>query len=314
VIEARVVRPLGLSLTEAAWGIHRVVNENMAAAARIHGIEHGRDLRQQLLLAFGGAGPVHAWQVGRILKVPRVLVPLGAGAISAWSLLVAPLAFDFVRTAPQRLDEADWSGITRLFTEMEAEGREILRAAGAADHHMTLRRSAEMRYVGQGHEVVVEVPADALGPPCLDTLTRGFEAAYRALYSRTPRGVSPEALNWRLVISGPTPQLSMTGQPPLAGDWGSAAATSGPPQMVESRAERLVQNPGTAGAKNRRPAYFPEAGGYVETPVYNRHALRAGIRLSSPAIIEERESTTVGGPGARISVDPRLNLLAEPAP
>src|SRR5262249_15946502 len=79
-IEEHVARPLGLSLTEAAWGIHRVVNENMAAAARIHGIERGKDLRAYPLFAFGGAGPVHAWAVGRILKVPRVLVPLGAGA------------------------------------------------------------------------------------------------------------------------------------------------------------------------------------------------------------------------------------------
>src|SRR5262249_13070829 len=154
----RVARPLGLSLTEAAWGIHRIVNENMAAAARIHGIERGRDLRQYPLFAFGGAGPVHAWHVGRILKVPRVIVPFGAGAISAWGLLVAPLAFDFVRTAPERLDVADWSAIGRLFAEMETEGHAILRAAGVDDHDVRVRRSAEMRYVGQGHEVDVEVP------------------------------------------------------------------------------------------------------------------------------------------------------------
>src|SRR2546428_142010 len=152
-IEEHVARPLGLSLTEAAWGIHRVVNENMAAAARIHGIERGKDLRTYPLFAFGGAGPVHAWQVGRILRVPRMLVPFGAGAISAWGLLVAPLAFDFVRTAPQQLETADWSRISGLFADMEAEGRAILHAAGVADRDMTLRRTAEMRYVGQGHEV-----------------------------------------------------------------------------------------------------------------------------------------------------------------
>jgi len=288
-IDARVARPLGLSLTEAAWGIHRVVNENMAAAARIHGIERGRDLRQYPLFAFGGAGPVHAWQVGRILRAPRVLVPVGAGAISAWGLLVAPLAFDFVRTAPQRLDAADWSRITDLFAEMEAEGRGILRAAGLADRDVTLSRSAEMRYVGQGHEVEVAVPAGALGPPSLDVLTTNFEAAYRALYSRTPLGVPLEALNWRLVVSGPTPRTSMT----TAGEEGS-------PAVLE--------------IKNTRPAYFPEAGGYVETPVYDRYRLGIGMRFGGPAIIEEHESTTVVGPGARIRVDPWLNLVAEPGP
>src|SRR5262249_56044287 len=91
---------LGLDVLAAARGIHRVDNENMAAAARIHGIERGKDLRQYSLFAFGGAGPVHCWQVARILRVPRVLLPFGAGAMSAYGLLAAPLAFDFVRTHP----------------------------------------------------------------------------------------------------------------------------------------------------------------------------------------------------------------------
>jgi N-methylhydantoinase A len=288
-IEERVARPLGLSLTEAAWGIHRVVNENMAAAARIHGIERGKDLRAYPLFAFGGAGPVHGWQVGRVLKVPRVLVPFGAGAISAWGLLVAPLAFDFVRTAPQRLDAADWNGINLLFGEMEAEGGAILRAAGVSDADLTFRRSAEMRYVGQGHEVEVEVPPGQLGASSLADLTSRFEAAYRALYSRTPMGVPIEALNWRLVVSGPTPETSMS-------------------------ATDADTRPGTEPIKRKRPAYFPEAGGYVETPVYDRYALRSGMRFEGPAIVEERESTTVIGPRARVAVDTRLNLLAEPLP
>src|SRR5512145_982537 len=108
-ITDRVGTPMGTDLARSAWNIHRVVNENMAGAARIHGIERGKDLRAYPLYAFGGAGPVHAWHVGRTLKVPRVLVPFGAGAASALGLLSAPLAFDFVRTAPQRLDGADWS-------------------------------------------------------------------------------------------------------------------------------------------------------------------------------------------------------------
>src|SRR5262249_38969829 len=118
-IEERVAQPLGLSLTDAAWGIHRVVNENMAAAARIHGIERGKDLRAYPLFAFGGAGPVHAWAVGRILKVPRVLVPFGAGGNSAWGLLGAPLACDFVPAASQGLGDGDRSQVKMPLGEME---------------------------------------------------------------------------------------------------------------------------------------------------------------------------------------------------
>jgi N-methylhydantoinase A len=287
-IETRVAQPMGLSVTEAAWGIHRVVNENMAAAARVHGIERGKDLRGYPLFAFGGAGPVHAWQVGRILRVPRVLVPHGAGALSAYGLLAAPLAFDFVRTAPQRLTAADWELINRLFQEMEAEGRRILRGAGVPDAEVTVRRSAEMRYFGQGHEVDVEIPTGILTPASLAPITSSFETAYRLLYSRTPMGVPLEALNWRAVISGPSPDLTITS------GLETGAAT--------------VPTP-----KKHRAAYFPEASGYVETPVYDRYRLDPSARFTGPAIVEERESTTVIGPGALISVDAHRNLVAEPA-
>ncbi len=287
-IEERVARPMGLELTEAAWGIHRVVNENMAGAARVHGIERGKDLRGYPLFAFGGAGPVHAWQVGRILRVPRVLVPFGAGALSAYGLLAAPLAFDFVRTAPQRMAAADWAQINRLFEEMEAEGRRIVRGAGVADRDVTVRRAAEMRYLGQGHEVDVEIPAGPLGPGSLEAITASFETAYRLLYKRTPQGVPLEALNWRAVVSGPRPDLMITG--------GMASGSTAAP-----------------APKKQRAAYFPETRGYVETPVYDRYGLGPGVRLAGPAIVEEREATTVIGPGAVVTVDAHRTLIAEPS-
>ena len=289
-VEENVARPMGLTTTEAAWGIHRVVNENMAAAARVHGIERGKDLRAYPLFAFGGAGPVHAWQVGRILKVPRVLVPFGAGAMSAYGLLAAPLAFDFVRTATQRLDAADWTQINALFGEMEEEGRAVLRRAEVDATDITIRRTAEMRYTGQGHEVEVEVPAGTLSVASLATITANFEAAYRALYSRTPMGVPIEALNFRVVVSGPVPEISVSGP------------KSGAP------AARVPLAP-----KSTRKAYFPEARGYVDTPVYDRYALQPGAAFQGPAIIEERESTTVAGPGAMLRVDDRLTLIMEPS-
>jgi N-methylhydantoinase A len=290
-IADKVAGPMGTDLARSAWNIHLVVNENMAAAARIHGIERGKDLRAYPLFAFGGAGPVHAWQVGRILKVPRVLVPFGAGAASALGLLSAPLAFDFVRTATQRLDQADWRQVNRVFAEMEAEGRAVLRQAGVAEADMRFRRSAEMRYAGQGHEVEGPVPAGTLGPASLGPLTAGFEAAYRALYHRIPLGVAIEALNWRVVVSGPEPEVRVDSAP------------RGPAR----------DRPQAATAKKARLAYFPDAGGYVATPVYDRYGLEPGAVFAGPAIIEERESTTIIGPDARIRVDAIRTLVAEPA-
>jgi N-methylhydantoinase A len=293
-VEKGVARPLGLSLTEAAWGIHRVVNENMAAAARIHGIERGKDLRSYPLFAFGGAGPVHCWQVARILRVPRILVPLGAGATSAFGLLAAPLAFDFVRTARQRLDRADWTLVNRLYEEMEREGRAILAPSGIAGAQVTLRRSAEMRYVGQGHEVEVELPLGRLSGWSLPAITANFESAYRALYHRTPQGVAIEALNWRLQVSGPVPDLRM-----------SAGGSPRRPSRDRAGSES------TGALKGWRPAFFAEAGRFVETPVYDRYELQAGAAIDGPAIVEERESTAVIGPGGRGRVDDHLTLIVD---
>jgi N-methylhydantoinase A len=262
-----------------------VINESMAAAARIHGIERGKDLRSYPLFAFGGAGPVHCWQVARILKVPRILLPFGAGAVSAYGLLAAPLAFDFVRTARQRLDAADWPAITRLFGEMEAEGRDLLARAGVAAGEIRIARIAEMRYVGQGHEVEAAIPPGRLDGDQLDAVTASFEAAYRALYHRLPQGMAIEVLNWRVTVSGPPPAMP---------------APAGSPRRGASGA-----------AKGRRPAYFDEIGDFVETPVYDRYALGPGDGFSGPAIVEERESTAVIGPGGRCRVDEGLALIVE---
>ena len=285
-VSEHVARPLGLDTTAAAWGIHRVVNENMAAAARIHGIERGRDLRAYPLFAFGGAGPVHCWQVARVLKVPRILIPFGAGAMSAWGLLAAPLAFDFVRTLRARLDAADWEALNALFAEMEDEGRELLARAGVARERVSVKRIAEMRYVGQGHEVEAAVPTGRLSAASLPAITASFEAAYRALYHRLPQGVPIEALNWRVTVAAPPPTLAFGG---AAGAAGAAAAA----------------------VKTRRRAWFAESQGWVDTPVYDRYALGPGTTFEGPAIIEERESTAIVGPGARCRVDEGRTVVVE---
>ena len=304
VVGEHVARRLGLDVTGAAWGIHRVVNENMAAAARIHGIERGRDLRQYPLFAFGGAGPVHCWQVAKILKVQRILIPFGAGAMSAYGLLAAPLAFDFVRTGRQRLDRADWPAINRLFAEMEEEGRALLARAGVAPADIHISRIAEMRHAGQGHEVECAMPLGALSTESLPTITASFENAYRALYHRLPHGVPIEALNWRLTVSGPQPStgLSRRSEP--------GRALIRPPSVHASRTAPTTTGSARA-TKGARQAYFAEVGGFVETPVYDRYALHAGAEFAGPAIVEERESTAVVGPGARCRVDDGFGLVVE---
>jgi N-methylhydantoinase A len=283
-VEEKIARPLGLDTVEAAWGVHQVVNENMANAARVHAIERGKDPRAYPLFAFGGAGPVHGYRVARALGVPGLIAPLGAGATSAFGFLCAPLSFDFVRSLYGRLDEFDWSGANEALNEMEVEGRNLLRASGVADEDVRVRRLCEMRYAGQGHEVTVELPDGSLGPGDADRLTKLYRKEYMRLYSREGPNVPLEAITWRLGVSAPLPEIRL--------DSGECAA----------------DEPGKA-RKGEREIYLPENGDFLTVPVYDRYLLGPGAVLDSPAVLEERESTVILGPSGRAEIDGARNLV-----
>jgi N-methylhydantoinase A len=282
-IEHEVAGPLGLSVDEAAWGIHTIVNENMANAARVHAVERGKDPTTLPLFAFGGAGPVHAAGVAAALGSPALVAPLGAGVMSALGFLTAPLSFDFVRTWRCALDDVDFARVNSLLADMEGDGAALLAQSGVAQADVTHERYADMRYVGQGHEVRVLLPPDELHET--DTLVERFEREYEQLYGRRGPDVPVEAINWRVVSSGPRPELELAAV--------ALEESSRPP-------------------RGARRAYFPTLGGYVETPVYDRYALRPGTRFDGPAIVEERESTLVVGPGQRIEVTAELALTVTP--
>ena len=283
-IEHEVARPLGLTVDEAAWGIHTIVNENMANAARVHAVERGKDPTTLPLFAFGGAGPVHAAGVAAALGSPALVAPLGAGVMSALGFLTAPLSFDFVRTWRCALDDVDFARVNGLLAEMERDGAALLAQSGVAKADVTHERYADMRYLGQGHEVRVLLPPDELGET--DTLVERFEREYEQLYGRRGPDVPVEAVNWRVVSSGPRPELELAAV--------ALEESSRPPRAA-------------------RRAYFPTLGGYVETPVYDRYALRPGTRFDGPAIVEERESTLVVGPGQTVEVTPELALAVTAA-
>ncbi|MCR6481733.1 hydantoinase/oxoprolinase family protein [Amycolatopsis sp. OK19-0408] len=268
-IRDRIAGPLGVSVEEAAWGIHTSVNEDMANAARVHAVERGQDPAKLPMYTFGGAGPVHGVGVARALGAPSVVAPPAAGVLSAAGFLTAPLAFDFVRSARAAVHDLAWEQVDALFAEMEAEGAALLAKSGVDD--VTHRRIAEMRYAGQGYEIRVPVR----GGRWPETLIDEFTATYRALYQRTGPEVGVEVLNWRVVSSGPAPAVTL---------------------------RLTTQAAGGDARKGTRPAYFPSAGGFVDTAVFDRYLLTPGARVAGPAIVEERESTVVVPPGARCVV------------
>jgi N-methylhydantoinase A len=284
-VEKHVAEPLSLDSTQAAWGIHQVVNENMANAARVHAVEQGKDPRKYPVFAFGGAGPVHAWGVTRILGAPEMIVPIGAGVLSTVGFLSAPLAFDFVRSLNGLLQQLDWEELNRLMAEMESEGRDLLTEAGVLADEMTFTRLAELRYAGQGHEITVELGHGDFSAESVEDITDRFEAEYSRLYQRSAPGNPIEAVNWRVLVSGPPSELPL---------------------------EALNQDESAVNVEDARKGfraiYLPDEDGFAEVPVYDRYRLGSGMVLEGPAIIEERESTAVINTAARIEIDRLKNL------
>lgn len=281
----KISKSLGIDNHGSALGVQRIVDETMAAATRMHLAEKGRDPRQYTLIAFGGAGPVHAWNLARLLKVKRVVVPFGAGVASALGFLVAPPATDMVRSYVTRLDRIDWAHVNGLFSEMKEIGRDLLTEAGADPAQINYKPTADMRYVGQGFEVPVDLPALELGAAHLDQISENFYDSYRTHFGRAMEGPSIEILSWRLACTAPNADIQIGAQKVTDGDLNKAR-----------RGERQV---------------LFEGHGWLTCGVYDRYALPEDAKLQGPALIEERESTCVVGPGTTVHFDDMRNLIID---
>ena len=275
-----VARPSGRELIDAAWTVHDVVNESMAAAMKIHVLEKGGDPALVSLVAFGGAGPVHACNVAAKLGARTVLVPPRAGVMSAVGLLATPPSYDLTRTHDIALAALDPATLAAVFEELEEEVRGQLRHVGSgADVAFT--RWVDVGYLGQGHQVPVPVP----DPAALsrDDLWSWFVAEYASRYGHSyddvPAGITRLRVNGRLV------------RPGLA--------------LLEPTQPGRVED----AVKGRREAYSGTLGAMVEHTVYDRYRLAPGMRFEGPAIVEERESTTVVGARSRAEVDERGVLV-----
>jgi N-methylhydantoinase A/oxoprolinase/acetone carboxylase beta subunit len=282
-IATHVATPLGLTVEQAAWGIHQLVVESMAAAARIHIIERGRDPRRHALLAFGGAGPIHAAGVARLLKQQRIIYPPAAGVLSAIGFLVAPVSFEFSRSEPCLLNSVAWAQANALVGELEAQGRAVVAEAGVAADAVTVERRVEARFAGQINEISVELPPGDLGPQSEETISAAFLRAYQELYGHVLDGIPVEIVTWRVVTGGRLG--SVTARHEATGD------------------------PGPAVPKGTRSVYWYETGSYVDTPVHDRYSLPPGTVVPGPAVVEESESTVLVPPLHTGTIDARRNLV-----
>ena len=277
-IQDRVANPLGVSFLQAVWGIHDLINETMAAAAKTHIAERGGNPKVVTVAAFGGAGPVHACGLARKLGAPRLIVPPNAGVGSALGFFTAPRAFDLVRSHKIPLMSADFAQVESLFRQLESEGERTLRRAGA-EGPIEFTRSVGARFIGQGSETSLEVPEHDFTKLEPATLRERFDHAYSRLYGRTYPDSPVEFVNFCVRASLPVRLLSL-------------------PRLPAGTGRRTGD-----AVKNERRAYSGLARGFIAHTVYDRYRLFPGASFTGPAIVEERESTVILGEDARAAVD-----------
>ena len=280
-LTAEVGRPLGLDAGGAAQAVCEIVDENMANASRVHAVESGADVAGYTMIAFGGAAPVHACRVAEKLGVARLVVPADAGVGSAVGFLLAPIAYEVVRSHYMRLEPFDAAAADRLLAAMTEEAEAVVRQ-GAPDAPLTTTRLAYMRYVGQGHEVAVELPDGSFGGDAAAELRRRFDAAYAKLFARTIPEGAIEILTWSVTVATRVPAPEPTADVPAA---------PAPEPVGERRLTR------------------PDAASVV--PVFRRAAMVPGAAVTGPCLIEEATTTTVVGAGWTARLDAARHLVVD---
>lgn len=273
-IEEHIADPLGIDVTDAAWGIQRVVNATMADAVRRVLSTKGVDPRTLALVAYGGNGPVHAWAQAQELGIDRVLIPRTAPAFSALGLLVADYVVDLARAYVTPLAAADGPTIRRLLDELADEARKDLAPAGLAHERVRFQPYANVCYPGQNFDLSVPLPPEVQDP---GAITDAFHDLHETDRGFCFRDQGPLLRSVRLVVTGETEKPTQL------------AASGDVTDPVDART-------------GSRQASFGDT--FVETPVYDGPRLAAGVRIEGPALIDEPFTVIVVAPGQHVTLDP----------
>ncbi len=278
-LASQVGGPLALGPDMAALGVIEMVDENMANAARVHAIESGKTYEGRTLIAFGGGGPVHACRVAEKVGIRRVLVPSGAGVGSAIGFLRAPVGYEVVRSLYQRFSSFDVAAVNELLVSMRAEAVAVV-TQGSFGAKLTERRIAYMRYVGQGHEIPVPLPARTLTANDVSEIRAAYDTEYTKFYDRPVPGSDVEIMSYAVVVAT---VVEAEAAAPLAG----AAAGFAP----------------DVAAMRRQAVRDTLTGEVSDWAVVDRTALAPGARIAGPAIVAEDETSTLVGPGWSATVN-----------
>lgn len=282
-MEETVANQLGISAVEAAIGVVKIADSNMAGGVKVISTQKGFDLREFSLISFGGAGSLHAANIAKELNMKRVIVPRFPGNFSAIGAEMAEVRYDYVRTLVEPIDEMSVEYYNSKFEEMCKESVEHLALEGFDQNHVALHGVADIRYAGQAWELQVNVPVKANGKADFDSIIKEFEALHKQTYGYILDDDKIVIVNLRLSASGVVPKLELTAHP-IAPN--------------EEEAFKYV-----------RQVYFDDR--FMDTKIYQREKMNAGSRISGPAIIEEYASTIVIPPSDEAYIDEYLNVIIE---
>jgi N-methylhydantoinase A len=283
-IQRDIAEPLGISVLEAAWGIHLIATTNMENALRLVSVERGRDPRNYAMIAFGGAGPIHAARLARRVGVPTVIIPHGAGVGSAIGLLRATPRIDVTATRVLKLDDANTADrLASLYISLERQARDEIGRIGSSED-VIWSRYAQMRYAGQGFEIHVDLPDGPIDASYPEKVIEAFRRAYLRKNKFLDQEGKAEGVDWTLVASH---------------------------RPKSSGAIRVSAGSDATRRSSARMVWFPEARGLVETRILTRGDLAGGVRISGPAIIGDPDCTVVVPPGDEVSLSPEGHVVID---
>ena len=283
-IKEKLADPLGISIEEAAMGVHKIVNENMANATRVHILEKGMDPRHFSMIAFGGAGPVHAFGVADLINAPQLIVPVGAGVTSAVGFLLSPVAQEDIHSFICNLNDLDWTHVNFFLEKMEKSGLQFLSDSDENIQIAEVERVVDMRYEGQGHEITISLPDGVLNELSIPEIERRFRAEYEFRFGRSIDNVPLQMVTWRVLVKGEVPSIAVRQS-----------------EFIDNEKDPL---------KGHRKVYF-ESVGYIDCPVFDRYAMNSDFNEYGPMIIEEKESTTVIGFNSLVKIDDYKNIVVD---
>jgi N-methylhydantoinase A len=281
-IERKLARPLGMEVLEVAEGIVKVVNSSMVKGIRFVSVERGYDPREFSLVCFGGNGPVHGSELAEELGIAQMIIPFAPGVNCAYGLLIADFRYDYVKTWVKRVSDLSLREINGLYDSLERTARDRMSNEEIAEKDVIIARSLDMRYVGQGYELEVPVPSGEITKRVLESIENGFHVLHKQTYGFSECEEPTEMVNLRIACVGLVPKPEVGREP-------------------------LSEPDPKSALKGAREVFLK--GRYHTTAIYDRERLHPGALVTGPAIIEQRDSTTLLFPGDSGQVDEYRSII-----